>query len=109
VKALDPRIKLAVEIMEHELNQPLLVSDISARLRLSESRFEHLFKVETGKTFKIRLRESRLEKARYLLMDPTWSIKEVATAVGYNFTPNFTLDFRKRFGKPPSRYRSPSA
>jgi len=106
---MDPRIKLAVEIMESELDQPLLVSKVSVRLGLSASRFEHLFKRETGKAFKTRLRESRLEKARDLLIDHTLSIKEVAFAVGYSFTPNFTRDFRKRFGKPPSQTRNRSA
>ena len=105
---MDHRIKQAVEIMESELDQPLLVTKVSVRLALSASRFQHLFKIETGKTFKTRLRESRLEKARDLLTDYTLNINEVACAVGYNFTPNFTRDFTKRFGKPPSQYRRPS-
>ncbi len=104
---MDARIKQAVEIMETELAHPLLVSNISARLGLSESRFEHLFTLEIGQNFKRYLKELRLIRGRYLLIDRTLRIKEVASAVGYTFTPNFTRDFRRRFGKPPSQYRSP--
>lgn len=103
---MDPRIELALEIMEHEINHPLLVSKISAQVDLSESRFEHLFKLETGTTFKSRLRERRLEKAKELLLDPTKSIKEVSSAVGYNVARNFTRDFQNRYGMTPSEYRT---
>jgi two-component system response regulator YesN len=99
---MDLRIKLVMEITKRDLDQPLVVG-------LSESRFEHLFKAEAGQAFKTWAREARLEKAKELLLDPTQRISQVAFAIGYKFPPNFTHDFRKRFGIPPSQYRSPSA
>ena len=106
---MDPRIRLALEILDRELDHPLLVNMISSRLGLSGSRFEHLFKLETGKGFKARVKEARLEKAKELLLDPTRRVKEVASAVGFNFPPNFTREFTRRFGQPPSKHRIPSA
>ena len=105
---MEPRIDLALKIMDRGLEEPLLVSRISERLNLRVSRFEHLFKAETGQTFKTQLREARMEKAKKLLLDPTRCIKEVASAVGYGYARNFTRDFAKCNGKPPSRYRRPS-
>lgn len=102
---LDPKVELALAIIESELHRPLLLSEISARVGVSASRLEHLFRRETGKTFKAHLRERRLAKAQGLLTDPTLSIKQIADAVGYTFARNFSRDFRKRFGCPPSRYR----
>lgn len=104
---MDTRIELAMEIMMRGLKEPQVVNTISARLGLSVSRFQHLFKAVTGQTFKARLQEARMEKAKELLLDPTQCIKEVSVAVGYNCTCNFTHDFRKRFGKPPSQCRIP--
>ena len=95
--------------MKRELDQPLLVSKVCVRQGLSASRFAHLFRIATGKTFKTCLRESRMEKSRDLLTDYTLSIKEVASAVGYTFTPNFTRDFTKHFGMSPTEYRNSSA
>jgi AraC-like DNA-binding protein len=106
---MDLRIKLVMEITKRDLDKPLLVNLMSARVGLSESRFEHLFKAEAGQAFKTWAREARLEKAKELLLDPTQRISQVAFAIGYKFPPNFTHDFRKRFGIPPSQYRSPSA
>src|SRR5208283_3857054 len=105
---MDPRIKLAVGIMEGELDQPLLVSKVSVRLGLSESRFEHLFREEIGQAFKTYIEELRLRKAKDMLIDPTLRTKEVAAAVGYTYPRNFTRDFTKRYGKPPSQSRNPS-
>jgi len=102
---MDPRIELALEIMLRGLDEPQLVNRISARLGLSPSRFEHLFKAATGQTFKARLRAARMDKAKELLLDPTQSIKEVAAAVGYKHARNFTRDFAMRHGKPPSQHR----
>ena len=104
---MDPRVKMALGFAKGELDKHLSVNEVSVRLRLSESRFEHLFKAQTGQAFKARLREYRLEKAKALLLDPTLRVQEVATAVGYNFIRNFTRDFKKRYGKSPSQDRTP--
>jgi transcriptional regulator GlxA family with amidase domain len=105
VRGMDPRINLAVEIMAEELDHPLLVNTIASRLGLSPWHFEHLFKAEIGRPFKATLKDARLAKARELLLDPTRRIKEVALAVGFNFLPNFTREFTRRYGQPPSQHR----
>lgn len=106
---MDSRITLALKIMESELGRPLSVKLISTRLGLSESRFGHLFKSQTGRPFKASLRDDRLEKAKDLLFDPTLRVKEIASSIGYTYLSNFTRDFTKHFGKPPSQYRGPYA
>lgn len=108
VNGIDPRIKLALEIVAKELDHPLLVNMISSRLGLSGSRFQHLFKKETGRSFKAFVKDARLQRAKELLIDPTRRVKEVAAAVGFNFAANFTHDFTIRFGRPPSQHRIPS-
>jgi AraC-like DNA-binding protein len=81
------------------------VRDVAARLGLSRSRFEHLFRDETGRAFRTALREVRLLLARNLLRDPSLRIKEVACTCGYRSVPSFSREFKRRFGRSPSRWR----
>ena len=61
---VDPRIVQALATIRGDYGQCLLVSQLAARAGLSRSRFEHLFKDETGVTFKSRLRSLRLKRAQ---------------------------------------------
>lgn len=103
---MDPRIKAALEMIGENLQEAFTVEQLATRAGLSRSRFEYLFGRETGLSFKSYLRSMRLADVRKLLSDPTLSIKQVAFAVGYHYTPNFTRDFKRHFGKTPSQYRS---
>lgn len=103
---MDPRIRAVLKIMEANFDEPLSVKQIAERVCLGPSRLEHLLKRETGQGFKTHIKEMRLTKAKERLSDQALRIKQVAASVGYRYTPNFTRDFRKRFGKTPSQYRS---
>lgn len=107
--ALDARILSVLETVARELEKPQLVKHLAAKLRLSPSRLEHLFKKETGQGFKTFLRAARMSRAKNMLQDPTLRIKEVAAAVGYADVSDFSRDFRKQYGQSPSQSRSPSA
>jgi len=104
----DARILRVLEVVARELEKPHSVKHLAAQLRLSPSRFEHLFKSQTGQGFKAFLREARLTRAAELLQDPTLQIKEVAAVIGYANVSNFTHDFTKYCGESPSRSRSSS-
>lgn len=105
--AMDPRIQRALEIVARELDKPQLVKSLATRLRLSPSRFEHLFKKETGQAFKTFLQAARMKRAKEMLQDLRLRIKEVGAAVGYADVSNFAHYFRKQYGRPPSQSRSP--
>jgi two-component system response regulator YesN len=81
---------------------------LAAQLRLSASRFEHLFKDHTGLAFKAFLVVARMTKAKNMLKDRTLRTKEVAAAVGYANVSNFIRDYTKRYGESPSQSRSSS-
>jgi AraC family transcriptional regulator of arabinose operon len=105
---MDARILNALETLAGELEKPQSVKRLAARLRLSPSRFEHIFKTYTGKGFRAFLRAARMARARHLLQDPTLRIKEAAAAVGYADASDFARDFRKQHGESPSQSRSHS-
>ncbi|MGH9452664.1 MAG: helix-turn-helix domain-containing protein [Terriglobia bacterium] len=102
---MDPRVHEVLRHLEANYSEHLLVGRLAARVGLSRSRFEHLFKPETGTTVKAYLRRVRLLAASDLLGDWTLSVKEVAARVGYTWPSDLTRDFRKQFGMTPSRWR----
>jgi transcriptional regulator GlxA family with amidase domain len=104
----DARILDVLEVLARDLEKPQSVKHFAAQLRLSASRFEHLFKDQTGLTFEAFLLAARMTKAKKMLKDRTLRIKEVAAAVGYANVSNFTRDYAKRYGDSPSQSRSSS-
>ncbi len=64
---------------------------------MSRSRFGHLFKNETGRTFKAYLWKIRMEKADDLLEDWNLRLKQIAYQVGYTSPASFARAFKKCF------------
>jgi transcriptional regulator GlxA family with amidase domain len=104
-QGIDPRIQAVLGAVRFNPAAPLRVSGVASRVGLSRSRFQHLFRAETGLPFTAALRRLRLARATSLLGDWTLRIKEVATLCGYSTTASFSKGFRRRFGRAPSHYR----
>jgi AraC-like DNA-binding protein len=102
---MDPRIAMALQILQRAYPQRLTLSRLGRQVGLSGSRFGYLFSRETGSTFKREVQEMRLRQAKEFLADCTLSVKEVCFRVGYRWSPNFTRDFKMRFGMTPSQFR----
>jgi AraC-like DNA-binding protein len=58
-----------------------------------------------GTTFRVLLREVRMDLARRYLADPRYNITEVAFMLGYAETSTFSRAFRKWFGESPTAAR----
>jgi len=102
---MDPRILRTLATIEGDYAQRLRVSRLAALAGLSRSRFEHLFKQQTGESFITHLRRVRLERAKSLLADYSLSIKEVSFKCGYSSSSSFSRDFKKFFHISPSKCR----
>jgi transcriptional regulator GlxA family with amidase domain len=102
---MDPRIQCIIGAMRSSCGERLSVNGMALQLGLSRSRFAHLFREQTGLSFREALIELRLSKAITLLADWRCRIKEVASLCGYSSTASFTKAFRRQFGKSPSDYR----
>jgi len=98
-------MRAAIRSVGDALETGVRVGDLAARLGLSRSRFEHLFKVQTGTTFRRYVRTTRLARARVLLQDPRLRVKEVASRCGYANTSSLTRGFECEYGLSPSAYR----
>jgi AraC-like DNA-binding protein len=98
-------LKRADRFVEAHEGSPLSVADIAAHLNLSARTLEKAFSEFRGITAVAHLRNRRLDDARVALEEGTAGVAEVATRFGFGSTTTFALEFRKRFGVPPSRVK----
>lgn len=102
---MEPRIAWAMADIEQRLAEPLSVAQLAAAVRLSPSRFAHLFREQTGMAPMRYLHAQRMMRARVLLERTFLSVKEVMVQVGCSDPSHFARDFRRFHGMPPSECR----
>jgi len=104
-KITDFRIIEAIRLIDLNLDQDFDFNDLAETLNLSVTRLRHLFKEQTGVSFRKYLRQTRMQWARQLLETSFISVKETAKRSGIKDTSHFVRDFEKEFGLSPARYR----
>jgi AraC-like DNA-binding protein len=93
----------AIGLIRQDVAANLTVSTIARHVGLSPSALHHHFRAVTGTTpvqFQKRL---RLLEARRLIQSSTRSVTDAAHAVGYSSATQFSREYRRAFGCPPSR------
>lgn len=111
-KIKDSREKETVSVVErakvyilNNFQKDISLDEVSRQADISPYYFSKLFKQETGKNFIEYLTEVRLEKAKQLLGDYQYSIKEICGMSGYSDPNYFSRIFKKYEGVTPSEYR----
>lgn len=99
------KIQFAIEYINLHLNEPVSISDLSARFSISERHFRQLFRQATGRSPKTYQGELRLNKCAHLLNTTDLSIQDIADSLGYYSQYQLSRDFKKIFGVSPSDYR----
>ena len=84
---------------------PLTLDEISRRLHYSKSYLCHYFYAKKGMGIMQYVNGMRIELAKKLLRDDSFSVAEIAFQVGFNDANYFTNCFRKREGVSPTQYR----
>jgi YesN/AraC family two-component response regulator len=95
-------------IVDH-MTEEISLAKLSEEFELSPVYFSRLFKQETGANYVDFLVQTRIEKAKELLSDPTKRIYEVSHAVGYQNEKYFSRVFRNHVGRTPSEFREETA
>ncbi len=81
------------------------VKDLALELYTSERQLQRQIKLLTGLTPSEYINEVRLQKARQLIVNGSFStVSEVAYHLGYAYPNYFSRVFTKRFGRPPSSF-----
>ena len=82
----------------------LSVGGIAAHFDVSVSYTSKTFKKQTGVGLLSYIHQVRLKHAKELLAEKKYSIKEIATMVGFNDSTSFIRTFKKHEGVSPGRY-----
>jgi AraC family carnitine catabolism transcriptional activator len=101
-----PVLRAAIGLMENNVEEPLSIPRIAARIGVSQRRLERLFVTHVGRSAVAYYRILRLQHARVLLTNTSLSIREIALACGYGSLSHFAKSFADQFGKLPRECRN---
>lgn len=81
---------------------PPTITELAREVAMSESKLKKIFKTVYALPPYEYFQKHRMQKARMMLLSGKYSIKDVGYTLGYSNLSNFTLAFKKAFGKLPS-------
>jgi AraC-like DNA-binding protein len=96
-------VSRAIRLIREDLAAQLSVKEIASHVGLSPSALHHHFKAVTGTTPVQFQKQLRLLEARRLIQSSTRSVTAAAHTVGYLSPTQFSREYRRTFGYPPSR------
>jgi AraC-like DNA-binding protein len=97
------RVNLAVQRIRRDFAQPIRVEHLAERASMSVSAFHRHFKAVTNLSPLQYQKRVRLLQARMLMVASAKSVMSAAFEVGYESATQFSRDYAKAFGLPPSR------
>ena len=95
----------AIEAMENHIADPLPLADLAQVVGVGVRQLNRQFQAGLGRSAGAFYRDLRLDKSGALLRQTDLPILEIAVATGFTSAAHFATAFRKRYGRPPSRYR----
>lgn len=104
-RQIDPRIETALAIMQQDVAASHTVRSLARAVRLSPSRFAHLFREQMGESVVQWLIRLRLEQARRMLSLTDSRVGEVAAELGFSSPYYFSRLFRRHTGQSPKSFR----
>ena len=99
----DKGIVRAIEWLKLHYEKPLHVAELAERSGMASSTLHHNFRKLTG-TSPVQYQKSlRLQAARSLMLTDSVDVNTAALRVGYESVAQFSREYTRRFGAPPSR------
>ncbi len=103
VDSHESRISRAIAHLHRDFNRPVTVRQLSSAAGMSQSSFHAHFKAITGTTPLQYQKGLRLLEARRILTEDRVSVSQAAFDVGYESATQFSREYARKFGNPPSR------
>ncbi len=97
------RIARIVRFLQNNYNQSLDISSIARFAGMGNSTLHHAFEKIVGQSPIQYLKKIRLHQARLMIVSNGLGASEAAYKVGYNNPSQFSREFKRQFGLPPSR------
>jgi AraC-like DNA-binding protein len=97
------RISSAIQRIRRDFSKPLRIAALAEQVAMSESSFHRHFKSATALSPLQYQKQLRLLQARQLLTTHGSSVTSAAMDVGYESTTQFSREYARTFGLPPSQ------
>lgn len=95
-----------IDFVKLNINRNLKVSDVAAHFGYNEKYLSHLFGTVAGIPLKQFILTNKINAANFMLTDTNKSISEIAHALGFSDSHNFSRAYKKISGLSPSEYRN---
>jgi AraC-like DNA-binding protein len=97
------RMARAVKRLSESFDKPMRVEDVAAEVGMSVSAFHAHFKAVTAMSPLQFQKHLRLQEARRLMLSENLDAGEAGYRVGYDDRSQFSREYKRRFGEPPTR------
>lgn len=98
-------IEQAKTYIRNNYSKDISLDEVSRQANISPYYFSKIFKEETGENFIEYLTNIRIDKAKELLINTEYSMKEICTMCGYADPNYFSRSFKKNVGLSPTEYK----
>ena len=105
INATASPIQTAKHIIKFNYNTDLTLTKLASTLNLNPTYFSRLFKEKTGMSPKQYILKIRIERAKELLSETTYSVKEISNSIGFSDQLYFSRLFKKHEHYSPLEYR----
>src|SRR5687767_13774205 len=102
---MDHRIERVIELLDCGLREVVTFDELAQTVKLSVSRFQHIFKAETGMSPAHYLRILRMERAKVLLETSFLPVNHIIHYLGVRDRSQFQREFKTRYGMTPAQCR----
>ena len=106
---VNSKIKQAKIVMNENVFKEINPEELAAELCIGYSNFRKTFKEYTGFATAKYFRLLKLHKAKQLLIESSYSVKEISFMLGCESTKHFNALFKKYFEFTPLKYRHSTA
>ncbi|WNJ97830.1 helix-turn-helix domain-containing protein [Vibrio ruber] len=103
---IQPRLTMAVELMENNLEEPLSTDEIAELVHISRRQLERLFKRYLDTMPARYYLQLRLKRARQLLLTTHTSIVQIGLLCGFSSGPHFSSAYKAYYQITPREERS---
>jgi AraC-like DNA-binding protein len=100
-----PIVSAAKEYVIKHYSKDMTLGEIAWHVGKGEEHLARVFKRETGQSVFDYVREIRVNQAKTMLLNPAWSLTEIAGRCGFHSLSFFSRTFRQNTGMSPSHYR----
>ncbi|MDF2594796.1 MAG: hypothetical protein K0R69_1137 [Clostridia bacterium] len=98
-------MKKAMEYIDENYYKKISLEDIANYINLSKHYVSYLFKKETGINISSYINEIRIEKAKQMIVQREYKIKEIFEKIGFSDQQYFSKAFKKTTGMTVTQYR----